>query len=155
MTETSGEGASLLTTLARRKLFGASFSGRALALIDLLCLGSEIPEHAVGEDGKMQVGRNGEVCEYCGRGECRRVDRIGRRPLFRSSLCPRSVIKQQRILKRLVIYEKRQWDEYYTTNVCVESKKALFNAYAGLICRTIIGSYLFVCCFDSQQPFSR
>ena len=51
------------------------------------------------------------------------------------------MIKQQTILKNVLIYEKRQWDEYYTTNVCVELKKALFNADAVLICRTIIGSY--------------
>ena len=69
MNETSSEGAWLLVTLARLELFGASFSGRALGSIDLLCLGSETPEHVVGENDKMQVGRKGEVCQYCGRGE--------------------------------------------------------------------------------------
>ena len=71
-----------------------------------------MPEHVVDEDGKMRVSRKREFCQYCWRGECRRIDGIGRRPLFRSSLCPSSVMKQQTILREVVIYKKRVWNEY-------------------------------------------
>lgn len=89
------------------------YQGLAPTWYILLCLCPSLPKHLIATIARYVLVKKVKVAKGClgfeGR-EVRKVDRVGSRPLFQLIVCPRSLTKEENMLRLLIFLKKRVSD---------------------------------------------